>query len=107
MKLCRATRLFFHFSYQTVLSFNHHEFFIFVFQQSARSRDDLDMEQALGPRGLSTPDVIKSALDHKNHETGPKLSSNTIDSLFGVPEKIAIPERYVLEHVRNISYIKK
>ena len=53
------------------------------------------MEQALGPRGLSTPDVIKSALDHKND--GVKV--NTIDNLFGAPDKINIPERYVPETV--------
>merc|ERR1712045_1011564 len=61
---------------------------------SARSRDDLDMEQALGPRGLSTPDVIKSALN-KNEVAGGKLSTNAIDNLFGAPNKIVIPERYV------------
>ena len=48
------------------------------------------MEQALRPRGLNTPDVIKSAIDPKNE----------IDNLFGVPEKITIPERYVPEQVR-------
>ena len=57
------------------------------------------MEQALGPRGLSTPDVIKSALDHNNEAAVPKVSANTIDNLFGVPEKITIPERYVPEPV--------
>merc|ERR1719510_1729474 len=62
---------------------------------SARSRDDLDMEQALGPRGLSTPDVIKSALDHKND--GSKISTNAIDNLFWAPDKISIPERYMPE----------
>lgn len=51
------------------------------------------MEQALGPRGLSTPDVIKSALDYKNEAPG-KLNAKTIDNLFGVPDKIQIPERY-------------
>jgi len=61
---------------------------------SARSRDDLDMEQALGPRGLSTPDVIKSALN-KNEAAGAKINTNAIDNLFGAPDKIVIPERYV------------
>lgn len=65
-------------------------------RQSARSRDDLDMEQALGPRGLSTPDVIKSALD-QNNETVPKVNTSPFDNLFGVPDKITIPERYVPE----------
>jgi len=59
------------------------------------------MEQALGPRGLSTPDVIKSALDNKSDPSTPangnrpKINTNTIDNLFGVPEKITIPERYI------------
>ena len=75
--------------------------FPFKFQQSARSRDDLDMEQALGPRGLSTPDVIKSALD-QNNETVPKVNTSPFDNLFGVPDKITIPERYVPEPVSII-----
>lgn len=59
-----------------------------------RSCDDLDLEQALKQTdGLTTPDVIKSALDHKSE--GSKISETTIDSLFGVPEKIDIPERYI------------
>ena len=75
-------------------------------QESARSRDDLDMEQAI--RGLSTPDVIKSALDNKNEGTASapgrtKISTNAIDNLFGVPEKIAIPERYIPDTV-SISF---
>ena len=63
------------------------------------------MEQALGPRGLSTPDVIKSALDHKNESpavaaaAGPKISTNAIDNLFWAPDKISIPERYMPEMV--------
>ena len=52
------------------------------------------MEQALGPRGLSTPDVIKSALN-KNEAAGAKINTNAIDNLFGAPDKIVIPERYV------------
>ena len=55
------------------------------------------MEQALGPRGLSTPDVIKSALN--KNEVGAKLSTNAIDNLFGAPDKIVIPERYVPDAV--------
>ena len=61
------------------------------------------MEQAI--RGLSTPDVIKSALDNKNEGTASapggrtKISTNAIDNLFGVPEKIAIPERYIPDTV--------
>ena len=65
------------------------------------------MEQALGPRGLSTPDVIKSALDNKSEAPAngnrPKISTNTIDNLFGVPEKITIPERYIPDTVRFLT----
>ena len=61
------------------------------------------MEQALGPRGLSTPDVIKSALD-QNNEAVPKVNTSPFDNLFGVPDKITIPERYVPEPVRNYLY---
>ena len=65
--------------------------------QQGRACDDLDMEQALKTDGLCTPDVIKSALDHKSE--GSKISETTIDSLFGVPEKIVIPERYIPDTV--------
>lgn len=84
-------------SHPAVLEALHHQ----NAKEFARSRDDLDMEQALGPRGLSTPDVIKSALDNKSDPSTPangnrpKINTNTIDNLFGVPEKITIPERYI------------
>jgi hypothetical protein len=70
---------------------------MFNFQGSARSRDDLDMEQALRGRDddVSPPDVIKSALDKKDM----KINSATIDTLFGAPEKISIPERYIPDSV--------
>ena len=67
-----------------------------------RSCDDLDLEQALKQTdGLTTPDVIKSALDHKSE--GSKISETTIDSLFGVPEKIDIPERYIPDTVSTTA----
>lgn len=70
----------------------------FSFQESqARSFDDLDLEQALKNEDLSTPDVIKSALDHKSE--GSKISETTIDRLFGAPDKIIIPERYIPDTV--------
>ncbi|XP_059080591.1 uncharacterized protein LOC131878582 isoform X2 [Tigriopus californicus] len=59
-------------------------------QASNRARDDIDMERILRPR-TNAPDVIKSALDKKDM----KINSTTIDNLFGVPEKILIPERYI------------
>ena len=60
------------------------------------------MEQALKTDGLCTPDVIKSALDHKSE--GSKISETTIDSLFGVPDKIVIPERYIPDTVSIITF---
>ncbi len=41
------------------------------------------------------PDVVKSALDHKTT----KINSSTIDNIFGAPQKIDIPERYIPETV--------
>jgi len=73
-----------------VWPFNCH----FQLQGSARSRDDLDMEQALKPRGQNTPDVIRSAIDKNDSGIA------TIDNLFGAPEKIVIPERYIPDTVR-------
>lgn len=69
-------------------------------QFANRAIDDLDMEQALRNNddgGLCTPDVIKSALDPKSE--GSKISETTIDRLFGVPDKIVIPERYIPDTV--------
>ena len=81
----------------------------------ARSRDDLDMEQALktgedsssgGSGNVSPPDVIRSAI--KKDDNGREIvkgtpanasSTKIIDNLFGVPDKIVIPERYVPETV--------
>jgi len=53
-----------------------------------RARDDLDMERMLKPR--DAPDVVRSTFDSE-------FRSNAIDNLFGAPEKINIPERYVPE----------
>ena len=83
---------------ESIVQYYNLYYYTNFFQLSARSRDDLDMEQALGPRGLSTPDVIKSALN-KNEVAGGKLSTNAIDNLFGAPDKIVIPERYVPDAV--------
>lgn len=69
------------------------------FQSTNRSRDDMDMERILRPR-TNAPDVIKSALDKKDM----KINSTTIDNLFGVPEKIVIPERYIPDTVKPLSW---
>ena len=74
-------------------------FVLYLQELQGRACDDLDMEQALKTDGLCTPDVIKSALDHKSE--GSKISETTIDSLFGAPDKIYIPERYIPDTVRK------
>ena len=55
------------------------------------------MEQALRPRGQNTPDVIRSALD--KNDSG----LSTIDNLFGAPDKILIPERYIPDTVSTAN----
>lgn len=53
------------------------------------------------------PDVIQSTLDTNNpsdHQQV-KINTNTIDNLFGVPDKIVIPERYVPDLVRLNIFI--
>ena len=60
-----------------------------------RSRDDMDLERMLKPR-VDAPDVVRSTY----------VQENDIDNLFGVPNKISIPERYVPEQVR-IAYIRE
>ena len=52
-----------------------------------RARDDMDMERMLKPR--DAPDVVRSTY------TGDPFR---VENLFGLPEKIIIPERYRTEH---------
>jgi len=52
-----------------------------------RARDDMDMERMLKPR--DAPDVVRSTY------TGDPFR---VENLFGLPEKISIPERYRTEH---------
>eukprot|EP00096_Caligus_rogercresseyi_P002862 TRINITY_DN1519_c0_g1_i1.p1 TRINITY_DN1519_c0_g1~~TRINITY_DN1519_c0_g1_i1.p1 ORF type:complete len:690 (+),score=208.03 TRINITY_DN1519_c0_g1_i1:129-2198(+) len=68
---------------------------------AARARDDLDMERVLrGSSRPNAPDVVKSTLDKKDG----KMNPSSIDNLFGVPDKIVIPERYVPEaDIDNLS----
>ena len=57
-----------------------------------RARDDLDMERMLKQQARGdAPDVVRSTY----------VQENDIDTLFGVPNKISIPERYVPEQVEN------
>ncbi|KAF2355141.1 hypothetical protein FHG87_014105 [Trinorchestia longiramus] len=58
-------------------------------EEGARSRDDCDMARALRPR--NHPDVVKSTLSTRDL----RINETTIDSIFGAPSKIHIPERYV------------
>ena len=55
------------------------------------------MEVALRPR-INAPDVVRSALGPRE-----KISENTIDNLFGAPNKILIPERYIPEQTPELS----
>lgn len=74
-----------------------------------RARDDLDMEVALRPRA-NAPDVVRSALGNGNGSaTVPRerISENTIDKLFGAPNKIVIPERYIPEQLPELSAEEK
>merc|ERR1711953_703297 len=55
-----------------------------------RSRDDLDIERTL-KQPSDAPDLVQSTYTQQDSE----FRSNAFDNLFGVPEKINIPERYV------------
>lgn len=55
------------------------------------------MEVALRPR-INAPDIVRSALGPRE-----KISENTIDNLFGAPNKIFIPERYIPEQAPELS----
>ena len=88
-------------------------------QQGARSRDDLDMEIELkSPGKTSPPDVIRSALNKdgdpdvdkdkegENVISPSSVSTRLIDNLFGIPDKIVIPERYIPETVSSTPYYR-
>ncbi len=75
-------------------------------KMASRSRDDLDMERALHNNSSSSssssstkgaPDVVRSAI--KKPGSGSKKAKDggaaAIDTIFGAPDKIDIPERYV------------
>lgn len=66
--------------------------------ETRRARDDLDMERALRQR-IDAPDVVRSTLSSKEL----KYTENTIDNLFGAPNKIFIPERYIPEQTPQLS----
>lgn len=59
-----------------------------------RSRDDMDMERILKPR--DAPDVVRSTYVSE-------FRTNAFDNLFGAPEKINIPERYIPEQTDEKS----
>ena len=60
-----------------------------------RSRDDLDIERTL-KQPSDAPDLVQSTYSQQEAE----FRSNAFDNLFGVPDKINIPERYVPDQVR-------
>jgi hypothetical protein len=55
------------------------------------------MEVTLRPR-INAPDIVRSALGPRE-----KISENTIDNLFGAPNKILIPERYIPEQLPELT----
>merc|ERR1719471_2518598 len=57
-----------------------------------RSRDDLDIERTL-KQPSDAPDLVQSTYPGQSENNSDPRSN--IDNLFGVPEKIQIPERYV------------
>ena len=63
-----------------------------------RSRDDLDIERTL-KQPSDAPDLVQSTYTQQESE----FRSNAFDNLFGVPEKINIPERYVPDQVRLVE----
>lgn len=65
--------------------------FAVIFQGTSRARDDLDMERALRPR-INAPDVVRSTLSQRDL----KYNESTIDTILGTPNKIVIPERFVI-----------
>eukprot|EP00092_Neocalanus_flemingeri_P062608 GFUD01075557.1.p1 GENE.GFUD01075557.1~~GFUD01075557.1.p1 ORF type:complete len:160 (+),score=38.54 GFUD01075557.1:59-481(+) len=62
-----------------------------------RSRDDIDMERILKPR--DAPDVVRSTYGQIDSD----FRTNAFDNLFGAPEKISIPERYIPEQTDERS----
>merc|ERR1739838_133984 len=54
----------------------------------------MDMERILKPR--DAPDVVRSTYDSE-------FRTNAFDNLFGAPEKISIPERYIPEQTDERS----
>merc|ERR1719282_1089749 len=59
-----------------------------------RSRDDMDIERTL-KQPSDAPDLVQSTYTQQE----PDFRSNALDNLFGVPDKIDIPERYVPDQV--------
>merc|ERR1719282_1486556 len=64
-----------------------------------RSRDDMDIERTL-KQPSDAPDLVQSTYG-QNENT--EFKTNALDNLFGVPEKINIPERYVPDQVEEAS----
>ena len=58
-----------------------------------RSRDDLDIERTL-KQPSDAPDLVQSTYGQTEN-----VDFKNFDNMFGVPEKISIPERYVPDQV--------
>ena len=73
-----------------------------------RSRDDMDIERTL-KQPSDAPDLVQSTFGQNSENI--EIKTHTFDNLFGVPEKINIPERYVPDQVHlncffvNLKYI--
>merc|ERR1712045_994426 len=66
-----------------------------------RSRDDLDIERTL-KQPSDAPDLVQSTFGQQSENTQ-EIKTHTFDNLFGVPDKIDIPERYVPDQAEESS----
>ena len=63
----------------------------------------MDIERTL-KQPSDAPDLVQSTYG-QNENT--EFKTNALDNLFGVPEKINIPERYVPDQVKGVEIRKK
>ena len=68
-----------------------------------RSRDDMDIERTL-KQPSDAPDLVQSTFGQNSENL--EIKTQTFDNLFGVPDKINIPERYVPDQVRLICFFR-
>merc|ERR1711862_944300 len=65
-----------------------------------RSRDDMDIERTL-KQPSDAPDLVQSTFGQNSENI--EIKTHTFDNLFGVPDKINIPERYVPDQAEESS----